>query len=205
MRLANRIWRTRSRTVGALVMALLVAACGSADKAPAEAAIKTAEAALAGVKSDAAKFVPDQLKPLEDTLAAAKASFDKGDYTAALGGAKDVAAKATNLASAVAAKKAELTQTWASVSAGVPKMTEALQSRVDILSQSKKLPAGLDKGKLDDAKAGLATAKQTWADASAAYSAGNIEDAVSKARSAQNKAAEAMTALNMQVPAAARQ
>jgi hypothetical protein len=204
MRLGNRTWRMCSTAMGALVAGLLVPACGSADKAPAEAAIKAAEAALTAVRSDAAKFAPDQLKPLDDGLAAAKANYEKGDYAAALGGAKDLAAKAGDLSSAIAAKRAELTRTWADVSAGVPKMAEAIQSRVDILSQSKKLPAGLDKDKLEGAKAGLATLKQSWADASAAYSAGNLGDAVTKATTAKDKAVETMTALNMQVPPAAK-
>ena len=186
------------------MVALLVAACGSADKVPAEAAIKAAEGALGAVRGEAAKFLPDQLKTLEDALAGAKASFEKGDYAAALGGAKDLAAKANDLQVAAIAKRTELTRAWTDVSAGVPKMAEAIQSRVDILSQSKKLPAGIDKGKLAGAKAGLASLKQTWAEASADYSAGNFTDAVSKAKAAKDKAVETMTALNMQVPAAAK-
>ncbi len=46
--------------------------------------------------------------------------------------------------------------------------------------------------------------KPTWAEASAAHSAGNFADAVSKARVAKDKGVEIMTALNMQVPAAAK-
>jgi len=198
----NRIRWTYA--LGVLTVMLLATACGSADKTPAEAAIKAADAALAAVRGEAAKFVPDQLKAVEDGLAAAKASFDKGDYTAALGTAKDLAAKAGDLSSAVAAKKADMTKAWTAASTGVPEMADAIQSRVDILSQSKKLPAGLDKGKLETAKAGLAELKQSWADASASYSSGNFTDAVSKAKAAKDKAVEIMSALNMQVPEAAK-
>jgi hypothetical protein len=80
----------------------------------------------------------------------------------------------------------------------------AIQSRVDILSQSKKLPAGLDKAKLEGAKAGLTALNQTWTEASEAYKAGNLTDAIGKATAAKDKAAEVMTALNMQLPAAAK-
>jgi hypothetical protein len=128
----------------------------------------------------------------------------EGDYAGAVAAAKDLPAKANELSSAVAAKRAELSKAWADVSAGVPKMADAIQSRVDILSQSKKLPAGLDKDKLDGAKAGLASLKQSWADASADYRAGKFDDAVSKGKAAKDKAVETMTALNMQVPAAAK-
>jgi hypothetical protein len=191
-------------SVGVLMVALLVSACGSADKAPAEAAIKAADGALAAVREEASKLIPAQLKVVEDGLASAKASFDKGDYTAALGTAKQVAAQAGDLSSAVAAKKADLTKAWTDVSTGVPEMANAIQSRVDVLSQSKKLPAGLDKDKLETAKTELAALKQSWADASASYNAGNLTDAVSKAKEAKDKAVEIMTALNMQVPAAAK-
>lgn len=190
--------------VGVLMVALLVSACGSADKVPAEAAIKAADGALAAVRGEASKLIPAQLKVVEDGLASAKASFDKGDYTAALGTAKQVAAQAGDLSSAVTAKKTELTREWTDVSGGVPQMADAIQSRVDILSQSKKLPAGLDKDKLESAKAELATLKQSWSDASAAYSAGNLTDAVSKAKAAKDKAEEIMTALNMFVPTASK-
>jgi hypothetical protein len=120
-----------------------------------------------------------------------------------LAGAQDVAAKAKELGAAAATKKAELTKSWEEVSNGVPKMAEAIKSRVDILSQSKKLPAGLDKAKVDDAKAGLESMNQSWTQASDAYKSGDVGSAVAKANAAKDKAVEIMTALNMTVPQAA--
>ncbi len=90
------------------------------------------------------------------------------------------------------------------MNSGVPKMAEAIKSRVDILSQSKKLPAGLDRAKLDGAKTDLATLNQSWTETSGAYQSGNVNDAVAKAQAAKTKAVEIMTALNMTVPEAAR-
>jgi len=191
-----------------VVAAVVLVACESADKAPAAAAITAAQSALDAVRGEAAKWVPDQLASAESALAAARANFEKKDYKAALTGAQDVAAKAKDLgtaaASAAAAKKAELTQAWDEASAGVPKMAEAIKSRVDILSQSKKLPAGLDKDKLEGAKAGLATLNQSWTEASDAFKSGNMTDAVAKAKAAKTKAVEVMTALNMTVPEGAK-
>ncbi len=82
-------------------------------------------------------------------------------------------------------------------------MAEAIKSRVDILSQSKKLPAGLDKTKLDGAKAGLAALNQSWTEAADAFKSGKVTDAVAKAKAAKDQAVEVMTALNMTVPQAA--
>jgi len=188
----------------ALAIAVLaLAACESAEKAPAAAALSAAQTAIDAVKTEAMKYVPDQVKSVEDALVTAKANFEKKDYKAALAGAQDVAAKAKELGAAAATKKAELTKSWEEVSNGVPKMAEAIKSRVDILSQSKKLPAGLDKAKVDDAKTGLASVNQSWTQASDAYKSGDVSNAVVKARAAKDKAVEIMTALNMTVPQAA--
>ena len=83
-------------------------------------------------------------------------------------------------------------------------MVNAIQSRVDILSQSKKLPAGLDRSKVDAAKTDLTAVNQTWSEVSEAYKAGNFTDAIGKATAAKNQAVQIMTALNMEPPAAAK-
>jgi hypothetical protein len=188
----------------ALAIAVLaLAACESADKAPAAAALTAAQTAIDAVKTEAMKYVPEQVKSVDDALATARANFEKKDYKAALAGAQDVAARAKELGAAAATKKAELTKSWEEISNGVPKMAEAIKSRVDILSQSKKLPAGLDKAKVDDAKAGLESMNQSWTQASDAYKSGDVSSAVAKAKAAKDKAVEIMTALNMTVPQAA--
>jgi len=186
-----------------LVGLMLVVGC-SRDKEPAEAAIKAAEAAVNAAKAEAGKFVPDQVKGLEDALKGAKAAFEKKEYTQALNAAKDLPAKAKELVAAAAAKKAELTKSWEEMAAGLPKMVEAIKSRVDILSKSKKLPKGMDKATFEGAKAGLGEITQTWTDAENAYKGGNIADALAKANAVKAKATEIMTALGMQPPAAAK-
>jgi hypothetical protein len=177
-------------------------ACNTA-KAPADVAIKAADEALASVKSDASIYVPDQLKSVEDSLAAAKECFKKGEYQQALTNAKDLAGKAKDLATAVTAKKDELTKSWQDMSGGLPAMVSAIQSRMNILAKSRKLPAGLDKEKFESAKASLATITQTWTEASSAFSGGNLMDAVTKATTVKEKAAEIMGAIGMKVPQAA--
>ena len=177
-------------------------ACSTA-KAPAEAAIKAADEALAGVKSDASIYIPDQLKSVEDALATAKESFQKGEYQQALTGAKDLAGKAKDLASAVAAKKDELSKEWQDMSGGLPGMVGAIQSRVDMLSKSRRLPAGLDKDKFESSKTSLAAVTQTLNEATDAFKGGNLMDAVGKAKTVKEKATEIMNSLGMKVPEAA--
>ncbi len=186
----------------ALACCMAMISCSTA-KGPAEAAIKAADEALAGVRADASAYVPDQLKGVEDALATAKDSFQKGEYQQALTGAKDLAAQAKDLTAAVAAKKDELTKSWQDMSGGLPGMVSALESRIAMLSKSGRLPAGLDKDKFESAKNSLATITQTWTEASDAFKNGNLMDAVNKAKTVKDTAVEIMTALGMEPPKAA--
>jgi hypothetical protein len=186
-------------TAVALAVAL-VGACTS-QKVPAQAAVTAAERAFDAAKVDAVKYVPDQAKDIQSALDAAKASLAKGDYQAALTAAQALPARISALASAVAAKKAELAQTWTTLNAALPQVVQAIQSRVDILSKSRKLPAGLDKEKLESAKTGLAAITQAWTEATTAAGAGNMADAVAKADTVKAKAAEVLGLLGMPVPA----
>jgi hypothetical protein len=196
------------RQLGAWIMVVLVAAllagCTSADKAPAEAALKAAEAAVGAAKTEIAKYMPDQAKALDTALAAAKEKFDKGDYKGALADAQALAGKAKELGQAAAAKKEELTKSWTTLSEGLPKVVDAIQSRLDVLSKSRKLPAGLTADKLASAKTGLADITKQLAAATTAFQNGSLQDAVSMATALKAKAAEVMTILGMQVPDALR-
>ena len=189
-------------TLVVLAACLLAAACGQEKKA-AEAAVKTAEDAVNAAGPDVAKYAADQWKSVTDTLAAAKDSLAKGDYKAAMASANEITQKVTDAAAAASAKKAELTKAWTDMSAGLPKMVDAIKSRVDILSASKKLPKDLDKAKLEEARSGLAAATQSWSEANEAFKSGNLADAVAKANSVKDKATQVMQILGMTPPPAA--
>ena len=185
----------------AVIGIALVACAGNKDAA--STAIKAAEDAFNSVKGEAVKYVPDKAKAVEDSINAAKDTFNKGNYDAALNAAKAIPEKVKELSAAAAAKKAELTKSWEEMSAGLPKMLDAVKSRLDILSKSKKLPAGLDKAKLEGAKSGYEAAVKMWDDAKAAFAGGSIADALAKANTVKDKTVEVMTTLGMQPPAAA--
>jgi DNA repair exonuclease SbcCD ATPase subunit len=185
--------------VAALLFAVSLAACSN-SKAPAEQALKAAEEALNAAKTEAMKYFPDQVKGVEDALKAAKDTFAKGDYAGATSAANAVAAKAKGLVSASAAKKAELTKEWEELNAGMPITIAAIQSRVDDLSKSKKLPKNLDKAKLESAKSGLAEVSKSWDEASNAYKEGSLADALAKGKGAKEKAAQIMSSLGMSAP-----
>jgi hypothetical protein len=182
-----------------LLVAALAAGCAT-QKAPAEAALKAADDGFAAIQAEAANFLPDQAKGVQDAIAAARDQFAKNDFAGALASAQAIPAKIEELKTAVTAKKNELTATWTSMAEGLPGMVAAIQSRVDILSKSRRLPQGLDQATFDGAKADLAAATQTWTDATAAFGAGNLMAAVTKAQEVKTKGADIMTALGMQPP-----
>src|SRR4029434_5633823 len=117
--------------------------------------------------------MPDQVKSLESALSSAREKLSKGDYKAVLSEAPALTSKAQEVASAAAKKKAELAKSWEDMSAGMPKVVDAIKSRVDILSQSKKLPAGMTADSLAAAKSGLAEITEQWTAATEASKSGN--------------------------------
>jgi len=187
----------------ATLAAVLVVGCAN-QKAPAEQAVAGAETALAAVRDDAQKHVPDQLQAVDSQLAALKASLAKGDYKTVLTGAPTLNSAISSLKDAADAKKADAEaalgkakDAWGPLSAEVPKMVDAIQSRVTALSKSHHLPKGVTKDGLASAKSGVDSLKSMWSDASNASASGDFTTAVSKAQAVKDKAAAIMKSLGM--------
>jgi hypothetical protein len=178
--------------VGLLILPLLVVGC---NKAPAEAALKAADEAIAQVKPAAEMYVPDQFKTLESAAAHAKALFDKGDYAAALAAAKDLPAKATEVANAATAKKDEIVKTWTEFQGSLPALVQGLTDKVGVLAKMKKLPKGIDAAQLATAKTSLAGITDLWTAATAAFGGGDLKGAVAKAGDVKVKVGELTTML----------
>ena len=161
--------------LGLMVLPLLAAGC---SKGPAEAALKAADEAIAKVAPDAEKFVPEQFKTLTDAAAAAKASFDKGEYAAALEAAKDLPAKATEVMTAATAKKDEMVGEWNVLSKDMPILVADWQKKFDELVASKKLPKTATPERIEELKGKLAEVSATWTKATEAFNAGDIKGAL---------------------------
>jgi DNA repair exonuclease SbcCD ATPase subunit len=162
-------------------IALLIAACGEAEKNATEAAVNAAQSAINAVRAEAEKYTPDQLRAAQNALQSAKDELTKGDYKDALSAAQDAANKAKELAVTVAAKKDEFIKTWNSLNESLPKSMDQVKTKLDAYSKGARLPQGMDKDKLAEAKAQYAQLKQSWADAKASASQGNWGDAIQKA------------------------
>ncbi|HEY6124987.1 MAG TPA: hypothetical protein VIV63_10055 [Steroidobacteraceae bacterium] len=178
---------------------ILATGCASQEE-PAAQAVIAAEASLAEVRVDAAKFAPEELKAAEAKLAKLKSELAKDDYKDVLAGSSQLTQEVATLKEVVVSKQtqaAAATHEWESLSAEVPKMVEAIQSRVDTLSGSRKLPADVNKEAFEAAKSALASMKSMWAEASAAFDAGNAVVAADKGRLVQAKGEEVLGQLGM--------
>ena len=179
------------------VLCVGLAAC-SRDKEPAEQALKAATEAVEGARAEGSKFAAEQFKALEDQLKAAKDLFEKKEYTQALQSAGGIAAKAQEVLKAAADKKAELTKSWQEFEAGIPQTMEAIKSRLDILGQAKKLPAGMDKDKLAAIQSGFEEAGKAFEDAKNAAASGDFGKALEAGKAVKDKLAEMATTLGLQ-------
>src|SRR5256885_7693123 len=162
--------------------AVLVVGCAN-QKGPAEQAVAGAEAALAAVRDDAQKYVPDQLQALDGELAALKDSLAKGDYKAVVTGAPTLNSQISSLKDAAEAKKADAEaalakakDAWGPLSTEVPGMVDATENRVTALSKSQHLPKGVTKAGLAAAKSGVDSLKSMWSEASSASASGDFTD-----------------------------
>jgi len=188
-----------------IVFAVALLAIGCANqKGPAEQAVATIESAVAAIKDEAAKYAPSDLQGVEASISSLKEKIAKGDYKAVLADAPAVTAAVDSLKQAVATKKSEAeaamaaaTTEWNALSADVPKMVEAIQSRVDILGKSSKLPKSVSQESFDAAKSGLESMKATWAEASAAFASGDAVGAVAKANSVKQTGNDVLQKLGM--------
>ncbi|MFI4880085.1 MAG: hypothetical protein ACHQD6_06420 [Steroidobacterales bacterium] len=187
----------------ASLAALIMVGCAG-QKEPAEKALASAQSALANIHDTAQKYAPDQLLAVETQLAGVKDSLAKGDYKGVLAAAPALGTAISGLKDTADAKQkdteaaaSQAKDAWGPLSTDTPNMVAAIQSRVDILSKSHHLPAGVTKDGLAAAKSGLDAMKAGWTDASNAAASGDFTTAVGKAQAIKAQAADIMKSLGM--------
>jgi len=187
----------------ATLAAVLLAACQN-QRAPAEQAVAAAESSLTNIRDAATHYAPDQLQAVDAQLASVKDSLSKGDYKGVLAAVPSLNTAINNLRDTATAKQqeadaanAKAKDSWGPMSTDVPKMVDALQSRVDILSKSHHLPKGVTKDSLASAKSAVDSMKSAWSDASNAATSGDYATAVSKGQAVRDQASQLMQSLGM--------
>jgi hypothetical protein len=193
-----------SSWLAVLAAAVLVLGC-SGQKQPAEKAVADIEASLDVLRVDAQELAPIELDRAESALASLKDSLGRKEYRAVVDAAPAALTRVSSLQHTVSALRAEMasavtsaSQQWQVLSAEVPEMIEAIQGRVDALSQARRPPRDLGKEGLRSAKEGLEQMKSTWSEAMSLFGAGNPVDAVSKAQAAKQQGDVVMQTLGMQ-------
>lgn len=165
------------------------------------------ESATNAAAADAVKYVPDQLADIQSKLGGLQGSFDKKDYKSVLQDGPPVLSAAQGLEDAATAKKELIARgfsdQWATLSSTLPGNASSIQSRIDFLSkrENKKLASGVD---LNEAKSDLSEAETLWTKAQDEQSQGDLEQAVTIAKTVQSKlgAVAASMKLNLAEPAA---
>ena len=192
------------KSIGVALVAVMAmttfAACGDGGKAAADAAMQALQSSYDGVKADAAKYVPEQAKGIDEAFAAVQDTVAKGEYMKAVTDAQGLTSKVGELGAAIAAKKTELTSAFEGLSTGMPAVVDGLRAQVDSLAKARKLPAGVTKDAVEAAKAAVPALSTSWEEAAAAFKSANLTDAMAKAQSVKSKAVEIMTSLGMPVP-----
>lgn len=177
--------RSMTRIIPVLLMSALAVACG---KAPAEQALKAADAAIEAARPQVEKYVPSEWQTLSAGAAAAKAQFDKGQYKEALAGAQALIPQVQAAVTAAEAKKQQLTSAFEAMKGSLPAMLDALSKQVTTYAAMKRLPSGLDKAAVAAAQTELPKLTQAWTDATTAFEAGDVVKAFDAATQVKAKA-----------------
>lgn len=186
----------------AAVAALVAAAAGCSQKDPAQEAITAAEDALAAVYEDAQKYLPERYAEVKSDLEKARAAFNEERYADAIAAVKEVPARAEALArDAVEARQkaiAELNADWVRLSGSMPGLIAGIGAKLEELGKMRRLPQGMDKQLLEEARAARHSAQSAWDEAGQAFNGGDLEGAVGKARDVEAMAQDLVTRLGMQ-------
>lgn len=188
---------SRHYITGLLAAGFLALAACSSQQEPAQQAATSVENALAAVREDAARYVPDQLQSVEAAVAHLKDQLGKSDYRSVIAGAPGVTAAIGKLKEEAASSRADYEAEWGIIEPDVSKMVDAIQSRVDVLSKSRRLPKEVTKEAFEAARTDLEQLKSTIDSARSTMTDGNALDAVTIVKGAQAKGRELLAQLGM--------
>lgn len=186
---------------GIVVAMLALVACKDL-KTPAEQAMTSIQQTLDAVAGQAGIYAEDGLAKVRSSVAALQDALAKKEYQKVIDGQAAVMREIDDLKATVETARAKYTADWEAMASGMPNVVETIAGRLDILSQSKKLPAGMTAEALSGAQQALAEIKSTWSAAADAAGAGNMVEAVTKGNQIKGMARDIMTTLGMDIPPA---
>jgi len=165
--------------------AILLSGCGQKD--PATKTVAEASHALDSIRTEATQYAPHELAIADATLAGMKknlANAKYGDVVRDIPKINEEYATAREAVVSMQTLKAAADTEWTQLNEEVPKTVQELDTRVQTLSAGR-LPKEITKETLATAKTDLEGMKATWAEATAAATAGDTLKATDKGRVAK--------------------
>jgi hypothetical protein len=187
----------------ALVFLLLLSACSIRERDAAHA-LADARSVLAAIHEDAARFEPEELAAVEATLRDLDGRLRDGDDAAVHRAVPALTDRLRALRSSALARRGEMAARveqakveWSAMAADLPARLAALDRRVAELGRERKLPAGLDRAKLDAARQSLTAIKASFVESAATATSGDALQAVDAARAVRAQAAALAISLGL--------
>ncbi len=175
--------RHSTKRFAALGACLLAVSAGACNKGAAEEALQAAEQALTAAP-EVERYEPEEFAAVSGIIRKARASYAAGRYTDALRAVQALPDRIAAAAVAAAKRKEQSAAAWGTLSAELPARLQALAARLTLLASAE----AISSERLAAAQAELATLKQAWAEATAAYDRGDISKAVAAAQDLKAKA-----------------
>jgi hypothetical protein len=173
-----------------------LAGCGRARQ-QAEEAVELADRMVTASRERAEKVAPEETRALADSLQVARERAAAGDYPAATALARRVSETTIELVKSLPGKSTEISSAFMAFSAELPGRVERIRTRLSRLSGGGRLPAGLDRARLDALQAETMGWEETWKGAVRDFQQGNLGAAKAVVAELRKKVAEADSLLGL--------
>lgn len=172
---------------GLALCALAASLACQSGRAPAEAALRIAQTAVDGARAEAQALLPDEVRSLDEDLAAGRRSLEQGDYKAALAAAQTLQQRANEVIAHARSKRDAMAAEWTALSAEMPGLIASLMQQVDSLRRARKAPKGVDVRRVREARVEVGAATDAWNAAIETHRTGNVPGALTKGREAKDR------------------
>ena len=187
---------TAGRMVVVAVVAMALSAC-AASRQRADEALKDAENAITAQHADAMRFAPEAFAAVMESYGAARAAYKKEDWAGAIAAAENTAARARQMAPAIAGGKEQATARWPVLHDSVSAMLSALDARLADAERTRRVPPGMTAANLGLARAQVDTLRTGLDQAAAAFGRGDLADALHAAERIQMQAGSLMASVGL--------
>jgi len=169
----------------------------AASRQDADEALKDAERAITAQHADAMRFAPESFATVMEAYRAARAAYEKADWTAAIAAAESTAAQARRMAPAIAAGKEQAAARWPMVRDSLQAMLGALGARLAEVQRTRRYPEGMTAADVQAALAQVDSLAAGLGKARAAFDQGDVADAMHAAERVRIQAGTLMGAVGL--------